>query len=216
MANDEFHGYQPLVAEFYAIARRAAIDDPVLDEWVSTGVVRVVPVDGGRVKFVVDNPPTGRRKHKMKNAWTPDRTLLIELIARTIECRSRRWLVDEKRLLLMPEAWPDVLRRRWPGIFDCELSIGAGWVDLLLATQGSLDELKVDVKWGQIKEKLGGLRLYHSGLRGAVTIVDEIVSIAESVLSEGVCDQCGAPGRMRNDRGWLSTRCHAHAPDGAK
>lgn len=206
----DFHGYRPLASEFYSIVRACAKDDPVLDEWANVGLVRVVPVDSGRVRFVVDNPPTGRRQDDRAHAWTPDRAQVVELIARTIECRSARWLVDEQRMLPMPGEWPDVLRVRWPGQFDCELSIGGGWVDLLIATQAWLDEHHADVSWSQIKQKIGGLRLYHGGLRGAFNVVDEIITIAEHVLSECICETCGSPGQVRDRNGWLYTACDGH------
>lgn len=205
----EFHGFELLVAEFYQIARAVATDDPELDSWVNTGVVLVVPVDGGRVRFIVEKPPTGRRHDPRLYSWTPNRALVVELIARTIECRSRRWVVEEQRLLQMPTEWPEVLRKRWPGQLGCDLSIGDGWVDLLIAVQSWLEELCAEAPWRYVQEKLGGLRLAPGGLRGAVTAADEIITIAE-VLSEHICDECGAPGGLHESAGWYSTRCHLH------
>ncbi|PZQ14294.1 MAG: hypothetical protein DI565_12810 [Ancylobacter novellus] len=59
--------------------------------------------------------------------------------------------------------------------------------------------------WTQIKEKFGTLRAYHTG----GPAVDEVVDWAEEV-SEVTCDVCGAPGRLRNTKGWYATRCDEH------
>lgn len=61
------------------------------------------------------------------------------------------------------------------------------------------------VKFDQIKEKYGGLRLYFSG---GDDYVEGLVSIAEA-MSYKICDICGNKGQP-NDGGWISTRCEAH------
>ena len=63
----------------------------------------------------------------------------------------------------------------------------------------------------QIKEKFGGLRFYFIGgddvTRGAI-------ELAES-MSFRICEQCGKPGRPRND-GWVQTLCDEHAAERAR
>lgn len=61
------------------------------------------------------------------------------------------------------------------------------------------------VKFDQIKEKYGGLRLYFSG---GDDYVEGLVSMAEA-MSYKICDICGNKGQP-NDGGWISTRCEAH------
>lgn len=57
----------------------------------------------------------------------------------------------------------------------------------------------------QIKEKFGSLRYYVSGLPDGL---DSAVNLAER-LSEYTCQQCGAPGKTR-DEGWITVLCDHH------
>ena len=61
------------------------------------------------------------------------------------------------------------------------------------------------VKFDQIKEKYGGLRLYFSG---GDDYVEGLVSMAEAI-SYYVCEICGNKGEA-NKEGWISVRCEAH------
>lgn len=202
--------YAPLITEYEAIIRHALQRDSEFDASSPVIVRTIEPKANGAVRLVAgDVIPTGRARSPIEGAWMPDRRVLAELLSRTQENRSRRWLPDERCYLAMPDTWPEVLRKRWPDQFACELSIGTGWVDLLIATHTWLLELGADFRWSQIKEKFGGARLYFDGDVGGSG--NEIINVAESVLSECVCDECGAPGRKRNSSGWLATRCDAHA-----
>jgi len=58
------------------------------------------------------------------------------------------------------------------------------------------------VKFDQIKEKFGGLRVYFSG---GDDYVEGLVSMAES-FSYQVCETCGQKGKP-NKGGWISTLC---------
>lgn len=58
------------------------------------------------------------------------------------------------------------------------------------------------VKFDQIKEKYGGLRVYYSGgndyIRGIVSMAEE--------YSYKVCEKCGNAGKV-NKGGWITTLC---------
>lgn len=58
------------------------------------------------------------------------------------------------------------------------------------------------VKFDQVKEKYGGLRLYFSG---GDDYVEGLVSMAEA-FSYQVCEVCGNKGEP-NKGGWISTLC---------
>jgi hypothetical protein len=58
------------------------------------------------------------------------------------------------------------------------------------------------VKFDQVKEKYGGLRIYFSG---GDDYVDGIVSMAEE-YSYKVCEVCGNSGKP-NKGGWITTLC---------
>jgi hypothetical protein len=58
------------------------------------------------------------------------------------------------------------------------------------------------VKFDQIKEKYGGLRIYFSG---GDEYVEGLVSMAEAI-SYTICEVCGNKGEP-NKSGWISTLC---------
>jgi hypothetical protein len=58
------------------------------------------------------------------------------------------------------------------------------------------------VKFDQVKEKYGGLRLYFSG---GDEYVEGLVSMAEAI-SYKICEVCGNKGKS-NENGWISTLC---------
>lgn len=61
------------------------------------------------------------------------------------------------------------------------------------------------VKFDQVKEKYGGLRLYFTG---GDEYVEGLVSMAEAI-SYYICEVCGNKGEA-NKGGWISVRCEAH------
>ena len=61
------------------------------------------------------------------------------------------------------------------------------------------------VKFDQIKEKYGGLRIYFSG---GDEYIEGLVSMAEA-MSYKICEICGNKGEA-NKHGWIATRCEAH------
>jgi len=63
----------------------------------------------------------------------------------------------------------------------------------------------IPVKFQQIKEKYGGLRIYFSG---GDDYIMGVVSMAEE-MSYKICEVCGNPGKP-NKGGWISTLCEHH------
>jgi hypothetical protein len=63
----------------------------------------------------------------------------------------------------------------------------------------------VPVKFDQIKEKFGGIRIYYTGgddyVRGVVSLADE--------MSYKICEVCGNAGKP-NKGGWISVLCDEH------
>jgi hypothetical protein len=89
--------------------------------------------------------------------------------------------------------------------FEC----GSGWTDLLDAVFLQLHNTCTEREWfpSQIKEKYGSLRIYWHG--DLPEVGDQIICAAEH-LSAHICEICGAPGSLRRDNGWWSTRCKEH------
>lgn len=61
------------------------------------------------------------------------------------------------------------------------------------------------VKFDQIKEKYGTLRIYYSG---GDDYVSGLISMAEAISAK-TCEVCGNKGRS-NKSGWITTLCEAH------
>lgn len=113
-----------------------------------------------------------------------------------------------KFALKVPE-WSD-LPPGWAGLLESALKdmLDAGW-------KGSLD---------QVKEKFGGLRIYYNlgeqpdyrPLEDIDATIDaeeilwnELVKIVSKAEKESfkTCQDCGQPGQLLNNSGWLMTLC---------
>lgn len=95
---------------------------------------------------------------------------------------------------MLPDCWPYI---------ECDV----GWDDLLLELDSKLAELAPDYQVLQIKEKYGGLRFYAIGLS------DEGLDLIEEYEDRSltICETCGSPGRLMQDRGWYKTVCDEHS-----
>ncbi|NDD85120.1 hypothetical protein EBZ38_12720 [bacterium] len=63
----------------------------------------------------------------------------------------------------------------------------------------------VPVKFDQIKEKFGGIRIYYTG---GDDYVDGIISLADE-MSYKICEVCGNAGKP-NKGGWITVLCDEH------
>lgn len=136
------------------------------------------------------------------------RETLVELITRMQRLRWRR--AAPFTPLGMPPEERDLQALRQMHVkavvgFEC----GPGWTDLFDATFTWLDQVAHDRHWSpsQVKEKFGSLRFYWNG--DLPDLGEEIIEAAEHV-SGHLCEVCGAPGQLKSDSGWWSTRCRAH------
>lgn len=87
--------------------------------------------------------------------------------------------------------------------FEC----GNGWAGLINST---LNKLAVDcpeARIAQVKEKLGGLRIY---------LEDKLDEHAKAIIrrteesSLHVCETCGDAGKRIASDGWVRVRCETH------
>ena len=94
--------------------------------------------------------------------------------------------------------------------WGCE--VGNGWYELLSSVcwrifqhdRNTADPEYIPVKFDQIKEKYGGLRVYYSG---GNNYVRGVISMAEE-YSYKVCEVCGNSGKP-NKGGWITTLCES-------
>jgi hypothetical protein len=146
---------------------------------------------------------------------------------------------NEKSWDTLYEEYPDLFSNRLKSpeescmSWGCE--IGMGWYDILssvcwrifqhdeniadrirIRTEKGKENEQLDldyipVKFDQIKEKFGGLRLYYSGgddyVRGLVSLAEE--------LSYKICEVCGDKGKP-NKGGWISVLCDKHREERSK
>jgi hypothetical protein len=192
-----------LLHEFDEVARHCLRGDPQATSFRTIGATFDPSTGAMRPRW--DGLPVGRREDG-NGAWWPERNQMIDLLARTWEVRSLRWNNLMRTITAPPADWVERLQRRWPDRFECEVSCGAGWADLITATTVCIDVVGEEFKYSQIKEKMGTLRLYYDG--GGDTAFD-LTTIAEHFISPRLCEVCGGLGHLV-DGGWLRTLCDVH------
>ena len=194
----------PLEIEFLAICRRL-LDDAWSDD---IGLGATTHHNDGSITPSLLNAPQGREPKRPDHqfAHRMDRTIAVDLAARTIRLRSRHY---EHAI---GEAWqPDDWRARLEARFRPMLSMtygfetNAGWCDLLAATFETYAAAGEQPNFSQIKEKFGGLRMYGITPAGALDDLEEHAGY----LSVCICETCGTPGERRGG-GWISTLCDRH------
>lgn len=89
---------------------------------------------------------------------------------------------------------------------SCGFGIGEGWVDLVETLIADLIVLGWDKDLHQVKEKFGGLRFY---IGTATQLMYDRIARAERE-SYKTCEQCGGPGQIRRNGGWLHVSCDKH------
>ena len=114
------------------------------------------------------------------------------------------------------ERYPDLFKNKNKTIMEscmawgCEC--GAGWCELINSVCYIIKEHEenknyekkeyIAVKFDQIKEKFGGLRIYFSG---GDDYVEGVIRMAEE-MSYKICEVCGNKGKP-NKKGWIKTLC---------
>ena len=85
-------------------------------------------------------------------------------------------------------------------------SINDGWHGIVNEIFDKWEALNKPVVIDQVKEKLGGLRIYtsprHEELENFITEMEH--------KSFTICEQCGSAGKLRSG-GWWRTLCDEHA-----
>ena len=120
-----------------------------------------------------------------------------------------------------PELYWD---RRTVERYDCSpyifgFAVGPGWFDIIVELSEKLLPLArkhneackdYNFRVDQIKEKFGGLRFYVGGV--VEPYFDDVYKAIEEAetLSYVTCEECGKPGKLRNDLGWILTLCNEH------
>lgn len=120
--------------------------------------------------------------------------------------RAQTAVMDEE---LPPQV--EAIRERIPERWGKWIDVGPGWFPLLAELDAQLARLDPAYVVHQCKSKFGGLRFYaDTTLEGA--IADEFAALirAAETASQTRCEECGAPGRLIDVRGWMTTLCAEH------
>lgn len=105
--------------------------------------------------------------------------------------------------------WDDSIAPPWRTV-----SVGEGWYPIVLELDKSLRLVAPDYKVLQVKEKFGGLRYYTTFPAGDyMELKDRVNPLMRAAESKAgrTCEECGQPGRLRDDRRWLRTLCDEDA-----
>jgi len=89
-----------------------------------------------------------------------------------------------------------------------EIQCEDGWFDIINSACELISNENVNVHFTQIKEKFGGLRIYHDGLKGDTEDVYKVIGIIDFAkeISYNTCEICGNKGELIQT-GWLRVRC---------
>lgn len=93
--------------------------------------------------------------------------------------------------------------------------VGPGWKTLVVDLYHKVKWLCPDLAVLQVKEKFGGLRFYVGSVSNEVAKEVFAAIDAAEARSLEICEECGAAGKLREDRRWLATLCDACAAEGA-
>lgn len=89
------------------------------------------------------------------------------------------------------------------------LEILNGWDDLVGRTVDAMREIDPDVKFDQIKEKFGELRIYYTSSSPLEPLLAALTDAAGKI-SVTICERCGQPGELAADNYWWRTLCAEH------
>jgi hypothetical protein len=151
----------------------------------------------------VQHDPTGEQQRRLRRSWREEHP--AEASRRR---RLRRRFPDLLRHLGdVPSFTPDEEPLgRWG------LEFGRGWLPLFRALCQRLAQLVPPSRRHrfaitQAKQKFGALRLHmsHSSARMNAAIEEA------RERSTSICEDCGKPGAMHDQRGWVHVLCETHA-----
>jgi hypothetical protein len=120
------------------------------------------------------------------------------------------------------ENWRAALISRYPNLFGVIhhakpiLKCSWGWRDTLETALARIETAATDVgcvRIRRVRQENGALRIYWTGGRISDSIrfqIEEAVALALA-RSACTCEVCGREGRLHSRKGWLSTKCPAHA-----
>jgi hypothetical protein len=122
---------------------------------------------------------------------------------------SAAWAgVSVRTALAQPGNVPgEAVRRLLAASADRIDDIGPGWLPIIADALGKMLAIDPELEVRQIKQKLGGLRIYYRS--GYWEELQAIVGQAERLCAT-TCEICGRRGSPCSPNGWIRTLCDAH------
>jgi hypothetical protein len=122
---------------------------------------------------------------------------------------SAAWAgVSVRTALAQPGNVPgEAVRRLLAASADRIDDIGPGWLPIIADALGKMLAIDPELEVRQIKQKLGGLRIYYRS--GYWEELQAVVGEAERLCAT-TCEICGRRGGLCRSNGWIRTLCDAH------
>ena len=107
----------------------------------------------------------------------------------------------------------DGIRRRFSRLYSPHIDIGKGWHSILITLDAELTTIDPTLRYVQIKEKFGGLRVYTT--RPSEESWSAVRRAKRRAQDEALrtCEQCGRAGTMHSRCGWYRTLCGSCAAE---
>lgn len=107
----------------------------------------------------------------------------------------------------------DGIRRRFSRLYPPHIDIGKGWYPILITLDAELTTIDPTLRYVQIKEKFGGLRVYTT--RPSEENWSAVRRAKRRAQDEALrtCEQCGRAGTMHSRMGWYRTLCGSCAAE---
>lgn len=107
----------------------------------------------------------------------------------------------------------DGIRRRFSRLYPPHIDIGKGWYPILITLDAELTTIDPTLRYVQIKEKFGGLRVYTT--RPSEENWSAVRRAKRRAQDKALktCESCGRAGTMHSRMGWYRTLCPSCAAE---
>lgn len=107
----------------------------------------------------------------------------------------------------------DGIRRRFSRLYPPHIDIGKGWYPILITLDAELTTIDPTLRYVQIKEKFGGLRVYTT--RPSEENWSAVRRAKRRAQDKALktCESCGRAGTMHSRMGWYRTLCGSCAAE---
>lgn len=107
----------------------------------------------------------------------------------------------------------DGIRARFSRLYPPHIEVGRGWHQILIELDAELTEIDPTLRYVQVKEKLGGLRVYTTRPSEETWNAVRRAKRRAQTAALRTCEQCGRAGTMHSRCGWYRTLCGSCAAE---